>query len=547
MTTSPRTTLVLALVIALAAFVGVAATLGDVGLTWDEPAYMGSAKAYGEWLTVAAKSLARLDVSTPFSEPTLRAYWQHDSADQHPPVGKFAPAISWRLLRGAVDEVTALRMGNAALFAALTSLVFVLGAHVAGVAAGLFAAASFALMPRLFFHGHLTTLDIPVAFFWTLTVWLFLRWHGSARPRWWVRLLALGVCYGLALGTKNTSFILPPILAVWALVFDRRRQTLMLLTGMVLIAVLVFVATWPALFSDVPGRLLDYVNRMTLGHWDIVQYYLGQTYARPPWHYPFVITAVTVPLTTLLLALLGLLRVMRRRRDAASWLIVFNLFGVLGFFGFVSSQVYGSERLFLVAFPYLAVLAGMGFAAVVDGLWRVARWARQRASSRPQQSDAPAASPSIGRTTLAVAASALLLLPGALGIMRMHPHELSYFSGLIGGAQGAERLGLELTYWCETYRAALPFLNAVPEHGPTVWTEEEGVLYTYRQLGMLRSDISVGGRVVKAGPLAATYALIQRRPSGYTPEIEMLLRSSEPVFTVNQGGLPLAYVFRIER
>jgi hypothetical protein len=138
-----------------------------------------------------------------------------------------------------------------------------------------------------------------------------------------------------------------------------------------------------------------------------------------------------------------------------------------------------------------------------------------------------------------------MLLPGLRGIAAMHPHELSYFSGIVGGVKGAERLGLELTYWCETYRAALPFLNAVPEQSPSVWTEEDGVLYTYRQRGQLRADINVGGRVVKAGPLAATYALIQRRPSGYTPEIEMLVRNRQPVFVVRQDGMALAYVFKI--
>jgi len=543
MTATSRSSALLAVFVALVAFAAVAATMGGVGLTWDEPAYMGSAQAYGDWLTVAGKSLARLDLATPFSSDTLGAYWQHDSTDQHPPVGKFAPAISWRLLRGVLDDMTALRLGNAAIFAALAALVFLLAARLCGTAGGLFAAASFVLMPRQFFHGHLTTLDIPVAFFWMLCVYIYWRWQSAPQRRRWPTLLALGVCYGLALGTKNTSFILPPILLLWTLAFRHNWRSLALLAGMGVVAVPVFVLTWPGLFSDVPGRLVDYVNRMTLGHWDIVQYYLGQTYGRPPWHYPFVIAAAITPLTTLALSLLGLLRVLwAGRADAGGWLIVFNLFGVLGFFGFVSSQVYGSERLFLVAFPYLAILAGMGFDAIVRRLWSATSPDVASNPSRRLES-----SHSIRQRMAVAAIAVVLLLPGGLGIARMHPHELSYFSTAVGGLHGAERMGLELTYWCETYRAALPFLNAVPERSPSVWTEEEGVLYTYRQWGMLRSDIAVGGRVVKAGPQAATYALIQRRPSGYTPEVEALLREQEPVFVVRQGDVPLAFVFKIAR
>ena len=33
------------------------------------------------------------------------------------------------------------------------------------------------------------------------------------------------------------------------------------------------------------------MQRVTVGHWDISQYYLGQLYTRPPWHYPFVMIA----------------------------------------------------------------------------------------------------------------------------------------------------------------------------------------------------------------------------------------------------------------
>ena len=113
-----------------------------------------------------------------------------------------------------------------------------------------------------------------------------------------------------------------------------------------------------------------------------------------------------------------------------------------------------------------------------------------------------------------------------------------------GGLAGAEGLGLELTYWCETYRDALPTLNDQAEPSPSVWTEDDGVLWMYQQAGMLRADIKVGGRVVQAGPSAADYALIQRRPSGYTAEIELLLRQREPVLVIRHNGTPLAYLIK---
>jgi 4-amino-4-deoxy-L-arabinose transferase-like glycosyltransferase len=426
------------------------------------------------------------------------------------------------------------------IFAALVALVFIVGAQMWGLAAGLFAAASLTLMPRLFFHGHLTALDIPVALAWLCTVWLFWRWTVRGSTRLWPAMLVLGLAYGAALATKNTSFLLPPVLLLWALLFQRTRQAAVMLIGMGIIASLFFVISWPWLYTDLAGHLSEYVQRMTVGHWDISQYYLGRLYARPPWHYPFVVVAVTVPSTILLVALIGAGRVAAGgRQGKAGWLILMNALAPILFFAFVSGQAYGSERLFLVVFPFLALLAGMGFENIVTSLWS----AMTGGLTHRQRQDA---SHSTGRAVVAACLAIMLLAPGLVGIISMHPYQLSYFSEIIGGAKGAEQAGLEITYWCETYQAALPFLNALPEANPSIWTEEDGVLYTYQQAGRLRGDARVGGRVVKAGPLAADYALIHRRPSGYSPDIERILRERTPVFTVRHANTDLAYVFKIQ-
>ena len=88
-----------------------------------------------------------------------------------------------------------------------------------------------------------------------------------------------------------------------------------------------------------------------------------------------------------------------------------------------SVPVYDGERLFLHVFPAWALLIGLGFAFALEPLpfgtpfgrrsesfWSASCWSRPTASS-------------------------------------LHPFGLSYYNGLIGGLAGAERLGLELTYW----------------------------------------------------------------------------------------------------
>src|SRR5207237_6228702 len=80
------------------------------------------------------------------------------------------------------------------------------------------------------------------------------------------------------------------------------------------------------------------------------------------------------------------------------------------------------ERLFLLVFPLWAVLIGRGFAAA----WA---WACAR-----------------GAGWLRWGLLAALLAQG-YGVVALHPFGLSYYNLLVGGLPGAERLGLELTYW----------------------------------------------------------------------------------------------------
>lgn len=61
----------------------------------------------------------------------------------------------------------------------------------------------------------------------------------------------------------------------------------------------------------------------------------------------------------------------------------------------------------------------------------------------------------------------LLITPGLLGIIRLHPFEYTYYNILIGGEGGAAN-SYELDYWCTAYRQAIEFVNAEAEEGDSV-------------------------------------------------------------------------------
>ena len=85
--------------------------------------------------------------------------------------------------------------------------------------------------------------------------------------------------------------------------------------------------------------------------------------------------------------------------------------------------VYDGERLFLHVFPAWAMLIGLGFGWLWD----------RRAASRRR-----------GRIVIGA-----LLVGQGIGVVATHPFGLSYYNLLVGGLPGAERLGLEVTYWSD--------------------------------------------------------------------------------------------------
>jgi hypothetical protein len=207
--------------------------------------------------------------------------------------------------------------------------------------------------------------------------------------------------------------------------------------------------------------------------------------------------------------------------------------------------LYSGERHFMPVFPYLAMLAGIGFVAVFEA-WE------QRPLLRPPGAQVPISRTQGGmehrqwRRWLLVGLASLLFAPPVVSIIRLHPYELSYYSEIVGGLPGAVRLGLETTFWCESYKASLPYLNANAPEGALIWVDQPLALRAYQEDKLLRQDLRITGWDV-VSPYTCDYALVQMRETGFTdvPELANLMRQYRPEFTVSVEGVPLAMVYRL--
>lgn len=527
-----RKQVVIGLALAVCTIVVIMVTMDGVGVTWDEPLYMKAARGYMSWLGELKRGLQQGNLREPFSDATIARWWmQHPTLELHPPLGKFLSGLTWAALRGALGEITAHRVSNAMLFSLLVALVFWAVASAYDTASGIFAALSLVLMPRMFFHAHLANIDTTVAITWFLAMYLF--WRYTTNRSWCIGVLT-GIAFGLALGTKLNAIVMLPVWVIWWLAFDRNWRTVAQLVIMGIVGVVVFVAIWPWLYHDTVNRLLYYFF-MASRFKDRPQFYLGQTPPHVPWHYPFIITLAVVPLVITVMYSLGFVRVLRRRSDHTGRLLVLNALVPLLIAATPFQAVYSGERHFIPAYPYLACLAGIGFGSVLDLL--SASWQRFYKSMSL-------------RTIRSITGLllALLLVPPLLSIIDIHPYELSYYSELVGGLPGATRLGLETTFWCETYRDALAYLNQNAEPGASVWVENPFVLRLYQRYSLLREDLEVlGGDLVS--PFAADYVVVEMRQTGFTyvPEVVDVLREYRPVYTLSYRRVPLLYIYKLKQ
>jgi 4-amino-4-deoxy-L-arabinose transferase-like glycosyltransferase len=456
----------IAVVIGLITVVVLLLTTGGIGVTWDEPVYIASSNSYAAWYQ-------RL-VSDPvgaMNPGAITKAWE--VVHEHPPLVRIYSGLIWIAARHLTDDVTAHRFGNILLVGVMAALLYKMVAEETNGWAGIASIIALFTMPRFFFHAHLIELDMPVAAMTVIVAYIFWRTKENARIRY---SLLLGAAWGMALSVKiDTIFILPALL-LWVVLVRRKGDLIFRLLIAGAVAVPVFWALWPWLYHDTVRRLLEFLLFPFLAHWMNREFYLGRIYTATPWHYPFVMIAAVVPLGTTLLYLAGIARsfIGRRIRPFGLFLL-FNALAPLLIQASGRFAAFDGERFSMAAFPFLAALAGIGFAGLAQLVQMLLR--RFRAPIL-----APAVSAALG---------ILLVLSPILDAIRLYPHLLSYYSEQVGGLPGAVALGLEPTYWCDTYIDAVGFINEHAKPGDSVWVEGSSfrVLLYYQLIGVLRSDV----------------------------------------------------------
>lgn len=394
----------------------------------------------------------------------------------HPPLGRLWLGVFHDLSRtvapvnsGDYPFVTIhARAGSAFAFSLTILLTGVFVSRRWGQLAGVTSSVCLAAMPRAFGHAHLASLETFMGLTWTLavlgTVHIWTRHAGNglvaesdaqtlpASPGDRSSMLN-GLLIGLALLTKMQAILLPPLICVWAIWHWRWTAIRPLLIVLISTAA-TFFAGWPWLWLDFPAQLSEYFGRTT-GRLALNVWYSGQVFqdVDTPWHYPWIMTLVTVPLGTILLAAVGAWKNRHQLlRKPPTGLVLGSVLAPLVLFSIPGVAVYDGARLFLVVCPGIAILAGIGAVPVANCV---------RARKLPA----------------GVIIGSFLALQ-CVGIINTSPYYLSYYNAVVGGTRGATWLGFETTYWGDSF--ARQFLEKLKNTAGTSAIKIAPVLHQFQ-------------------------------------------------------------------
>ncbi|MGC1272982.1 MAG: glycosyltransferase family 39 protein, partial [Planctomycetaceae bacterium] len=456
----------------------------------------------------------------------------------YPPLGRWLLGVSHNLVTAFArpdgwDSPFVYAAGRFASAVAFAVTVFFIGGFTRrryGVVAGLTAAAGLVMMPRVFGHAHIASLETLIGLFFTATVLSVAeRWRAAERIPARAALCA-GFLLGLALLTKIQAVLLPIPIALWAL-WHWRGRAIVPLAVFGATGGFVFFLGWPWLWLDPVDHLIEYLGRST-DRISLPVWYLGRVFPdkEAPWHYPFVMFAVTVPVGLQALGAIGIFAGHPDREGPPGWrdpavrlLLAYLIFPLL-VFAVPGVAVYDGARLFLVSFPLWAVLIGRGGGVA----WN---WLRTKSSSR-----------------VATIVLMYFLVGQAYGIVTDRPTYLSYYNLLVGGLAGAERLGFEPTYWGDSITSELldAAAEAVPEGGTLAVSP---VLHQF-QLDDLRTQSPAlrrrNIRLVEYDTPAANNAdavLVFERRASLPDELRRRLAVADPIAIVERQGVRLAGVY----
>jgi len=285
------------------------------------------------------------------------------------------------------------------------------------------------------------------------------------RPAWWVSGTQAGngwrhlwlpiLLAGMALGLLTSIRIIGPLAGLLVVLYFFLRSERRPLASMVtyaVIAVLVMLITWPYLWEAPLQNLIGVLQHMANNPQILSVIYNGAAHLsnQLPASYLPVMLAITLTLPVWLLFMSGLaaaaLRVARQNIEWRSLSMVLLWFLLMLVYVLVMRPpMYDGYRHFLFILPPVFIFTGLA----LQFFFNLGR-----------------------RRWFNILLLSALVLPGILGIVRLHPYQYAYYNELVGGTGGAFRR-FETDYWLTCYREIMEQVNVSTPAGKTLFVQRQ--------------------------------------------------------------------------
>jgi hypothetical protein len=418
------------------------------GLSWDEPLFYDYGDALGYAYSPSEWFSGHFDVDNSYGA----------SGDDHKTRG---PAYLL-LARQPVHLLQALGVDPASAWHLVNFLFFQLGVYFLyrlsrrwiRPAAALSASALFAWQPMLWGHAFINPKDPPFLTFFLASVCLGFEMVDRLIEQDRSKLTTI-ILPGIVLGITISIRVLGPLAGLLVLIYygfavfkvKNHLSPWSAILAYGVMAVLTMFLTWPYLWESPIVRFVEVFRLMSDNPTSLSVLFDGQVYRAgelPRRYLPFMLaTTLTEPVWILFIAgvVTGTWNLSADRTATStstvklvtasltlSWFIILGLYVIVR-----KPAMYDGIRHFLFILPPIFIFTGFAFEFLLDR--RIPSW-------------------------LYAGLVTLLLLPGIVGILRLHPYEYTFYNSFIGGTGTAFR-EYETDYWLTCYKDAVEQLNEI--------------------------------------------------------------------------------------
>lgn len=329
------------------------------------------------------------------------------------------------------------------------------------------------------------------------------------------KIIIAGAVLGLATSVRLLAPFAGVLIMGYSLLTSGRKSIPIIIYYFSIAAIITFL-TWPFLWDKPTYHFIESFQVMQNFPFTGEVRFMGDNHAPSnlPWTYIPTIVSIQITEPVIILGVIGfVISIWKSIKNAGegrknlvlySWLLV-----PIGLKIIFNSGAYDNFRQFLFILPPIFILAGMALEIIYKR---------------------------VNHKLIGIALAILILAPGLIGIISLHPYQYIYYNSFVGGLRGAAG-NFETDYWLTSYREAAGYLNENAPIGARILAWGAG----YNVGHNARKDLYVWD--FSSDDLEETYdyAVITTRFNSHLS----LFPNAETVYEVRKDGVLLSVVKKL--